>query len=90
MMASTTMMASSMTRPIATASPPSDIRLSVWWNSFINTKVAASTSGTAEAATTPARTSLSEIPSTMRHSTTPRRIASRTLAALSSTRVAWS
>ncbi len=52
-MASTTMIASSMTRPTATAMPPSDMMLRLCPKARITRKVDASTTGTTAAATTP-------------------------------------
>ncbi len=85
-MASTITMASSTTRPIATAIPPSDMRLSVWCASRIPTKVMASVIGTVVAARSPARRSRRKSAMTPAHRTTPTRMASRTLAIDSRTR----
>ncbi len=89
-MASTMTMASSMTRPIATAMPPSDMRLSVWCARRMKRNVMESVTGTLSEWTTPARRSRRKAAMTTKQRPIPTRMASRTLAIDSSTRVAWS
>ena len=84
-MPSVTTIASSTTRPIATARPPSDIRFSVTPNQRMIANVPSSVSGTGRAATTPARQSRSEIAITSSDRPMPIKIASRTLRIESST-----
>ncbi len=83
-------MASSTTSPTATAIPPRDMRLSVWWNSFMKPKLIASVMGTEMPARRPARRSRRNRPMTVAHRRMPSTIASRTPAMESLTRFAWS
>ena len=89
-MASTTTIASSITSPIATARPPIDMRFRLWPSSAIGTKVMPRVSGTASAATRPARRSRRNSAITATQSAMPTRIASRTDRIDSSTSAAWS
>ena len=75
--ASTTTMASSMTRPMATAIPPRDIRFSVSPDRSIARKVAINAVGTDSAARIPARASRRKKMRTPIVSSTPIAIASR-------------
>ena len=79
-MFSTTTTASSMTRPMATARPPIDIRLIVSPNRRMTTNVVITVSGSVIAATSVSRQSRRNRSRTMTASTPPMRIASRTLA----------
>ncbi len=79
-MFSTTTIASSMTRPMATARPPIDIRLIVSPSSRMTRKVGMTVSGSVRAATSVTRQSRRKTSSTSTASRPPMRIASRTLA----------
>jgi hypothetical protein len=79
-MFSTTTIASSITRPIAIARPPSDIRLTVPPTSCSTKKVPTSVSGSETAAIAVTRQSRRKATSTSTASSPPIRIASRTLA----------
>ena len=79
-MFSTTTTASSMTRPMATARPPIDIRLIVPPNSRMKTNVGITASGSVTAAISVRRQSRRKTSSTTMARKPPMRIASRTLA----------
>ncbi len=79
-MFSTITTASSITRPMATARPPIDIRLIDSPNSFMNRKVASTVSGRVIEAMIVTRQSRRKRSSTMTASAPPIRMASRTLA----------
>ncbi len=89
-MASIMTIASSTTSPMATAMPPSDIRLSVCDAMRIPMKVMASVTGTVSAAMSPARKSRRNRAIVSAQSAMPTTMASRTLAIDSRTSDAWS
>jgi hypothetical protein len=89
-MFSTTTTASSMTRPMATASPPIDIRLMDPPNTRRNRNVGTTASGSVTAAMMVSRTSRRKAIRTTMARTPPMRIASRTLAIDSATNSARS
>jgi hypothetical protein len=89
-MFSTTTTASSMTRPMATASPPMDIRLIVSPKSFMKRKVEITVKGSVTAATSVTRQSRRKTNRTPTASSPPIRMASRTLPMASETKPARS
>ena len=89
-MFSTTTTASSMTRPMATARPPIDIRLTVSEKNCMNRKVEMTVRGRVRAATSVMRQERRNTKSTTMASIPPMRMASRTLAMASATNPARS
>jgi hypothetical protein len=89
-MFSITTTVSSMMRPMATASPPSDIRLSVAPVQFRNRNVIASVVGIARAEMSVARHDRRKANRTSTLNSPPIRMASRTLSTAVRTNAAWS